>query len=78
MAIVYDKLRKKLKEKGINSYTMKKSNAITQGTFHCIMAGKSITMKTLDKLCGLLDCQPGELIEYVPDQDQEKDHVSAD
>lgn len=78
MAIVYDKLREKLKENGINSYTMKKSNAITQGTFHCIMTGKSITMKTLDKLCGLLDCQPGELIEYVPDQDQEKDHVSAD
>lgn len=73
MAIIYDKLRKKLKEKGVNSYTVKKSNAITQGTFHCIMAGKNITMKTLDRLCELLDCQPGDLIEYVPDQKQEKD-----
>ena len=25
------------------------------------------TIKTLAKLCKALDCQPGELIEYIPD-----------
>ena len=30
-----------------------------------------IDRSTLDKLCKALDCQPGDLLEYVPD---EKEH----
>jgi len=26
-----------------------------------------ISLATVDKLCGALECQPGELLEYVPD-----------
>lgn len=28
---------------------------------------KAIRVETLDKLCRILDCQPGDLFEYVPD-----------
>ena len=28
---------------------------------------KGIKFDTLDRLCAVLDCQPGELFEYVPD-----------
>ena len=28
--------------------------------------GKGITWEVLDKICSALNCQPGDLIEYVP------------
>ena len=29
---------------------------------------KAIKLDTLNKLCDLLDCQPGDLLEYQPDK----------
>lgn len=34
---------------------------------------KAIRFSTLDALCKALDCQPGEIIEYIPDTDASKD-----
>ena len=28
---------------------------------------KAIKIETLDKICRALDCQPGDILEYVPD-----------
>ncbi len=33
---------------------------------------KAFRFTTLDALCKILDCQPGDLLEYVPDKDTEK------
>jgi putative transcriptional regulator len=30
---------------------------------------KAIKVETLNKLCRVLDCQPGDLLEYRPDED---------
>jgi putative transcriptional regulator len=32
---------------------------------------RAIRFSTLDAICRELDCQPGELLEYVPDDEQE-------
>ena len=29
---------------------------------------KAIRIETLNKLCEVLDCQPGDLMEYIPDE----------
>ena len=67
MSIKYDKLFILFKEKGITSYTMKKDNIIGQATFKKIKDGGEIDTRTISKLCALLDCQPGDIMEYVPD-----------
>ncbi|MFD1361980.1 helix-turn-helix domain-containing protein [Lentibacillus salinarum] len=33
--------------------------------------GKAIRFTTLDALCKALDCQPGDLMEYTDEEDQE-------
>lgn len=33
---------------------------------------KAIRFSTLDAICKALDCQPGDLLEYVPDNEVEK------
>lgn len=67
MAIKYDKLLKLMEEKGITSYTMKKDNIIGQATYRKIKEGGDIDTRTIDKLCKLLGCQPGDILEYVED-----------
>lgn len=32
---------------------------------------KALKISTLNKLCQVLDCQPGDLLEYVPGEDTE-------
>ncbi len=67
MSIKYDKLLKLMEEKGVTSYTIKKDNIIGQATFKKIKEGGDIDTRTIDKLCKLLSCQPGDLLEYIED-----------
>ena len=72
MSIKYDKLIKLLENKNITSYTMKirYNNLIGQATFKKIKEGGDIDTRTIDKLCALLECQPGDILEYVEDDDK--------
>lgn len=71
MAIVYSKLLKLLQEKGVSSYTVKKSGIIGQATWKKIHEGGHIDTRTINALCGLLDCQPGDILEFIPDKQAE-------
>lgn len=71
MPIVYDKLLKKMHEQGITSYTIKKDNIIGQATFKKIKEGGDVDTRTIAKLCKLLNCQPGDILEYVEDENEE-------
>lgn len=31
---------------------------------------KAIKLDTLNKICKALDCQPGDILEYVPDEEE--------
>ncbi|MBQ8765385.1 MAG: helix-turn-helix transcriptional regulator [Clostridia bacterium] len=68
MSIKYNKLLKLMEEKGVTSYTIKKDNIIGQATFKKIKEGGDIDTRTIDKLCKLLSCQPGDIMEYVEDE----------
>lgn len=34
---------------------------------------KALKLSTLDKLCRVLECQPGDLLEYVHSEDESED-----
>jgi len=52
-----------------------KDKIISEGTLQSIRKGKSITTDSIASLCAVLDCQPGDLMEYIPDT--EKQQVSG-
>ncbi|MBZ2040905.1 cro/C1-type HTH DNA-binding domain protein [Streptococcus sanguinis] len=33
---------------------------------------KAVRFSTLNALCRELDCQPGDILEYIPDEEEEK------
>ena len=67
MAISYKKLFFKLEEKGIKKIDLRNKYGINPKTVDSLVKNKSVTVDTLMLLCKLLECQPGDLVEYVPD-----------
>ncbi len=65
--VTYDKLFVRLKEKGYTTYRIRKENLIGQASMTALKQGTGgLDRKTLARLCAALDCQPGDLMEYVP------------
>ena len=61
-----------LKKAGYSSYRLRKEKLLAESTLQKFRKGNtSITVDNLDTVCGLLECQPGDLLEYVPDEAQE-------
>ncbi len=56
-----------LKERGYSSTKIREQKLIGQSYLQQIRHGELVSWKTIDTLCSLLDCQPGDLIEYVPE-----------
>lgn len=69
--IIYKGILEQLSAAGWSTYRLQKEKIISNGTIIQIRTGKPISTTTIDTICCLLDCQPGDLIEYVPDQDGE-------
>lgn len=68
MPFKYDKAFALLKERGITTYSIRKDNLISQAALTKMKNGKgSIDTRTLERICALLNCQPGDIMEYVPE-----------
>ena len=66
MAIRYKvDIMAKLKEKGYSSTKIREEKLIGQSYLQQLRHGELVSWKTLDTICTLLDCQPGDLLEYV-------------
>lgn len=58
-----------LKEKGYNSVRLRSEKVFGESTMQKFRTGEMISVDNIERLCKLLDCQPGDIIEYVPDDD---------
>ena len=52
---------------GYNSRRLRAECLLGESTMSRLRAGEVISLTNLGTICALLDCQPGDLIEYVPD-----------
>ena len=62
-----------LKERGYNTNRIRTEGLLSQSTLQKFRNGQGVSWENLETLCTLLDCQPGDLVEYVKEADvQEK------
>lgn len=54
-----------LKESGYNSTKILKENLLSQSAMQKLRKNEMVGIKTIEKLCELLDMQPGNIIKYV-------------
>ena len=65
MPIVYKvNILEQLKVKGYNTNRLRKEKLLSEGVIQSLRTNKYISMDNLSKICGLLDCQPADLIAY--------------
>lgn len=65
----YNKLFVLLEKNGYTATKVKENNILGQATYYGLKKGtKGIDSKSINKLCALLNCQPGDIMEYVPDE----------
>ena len=54
-----------LKKKGYSSTRIREEKLIGQSYLQQLRRGELVSWKMLGTICSLLECQPGDLIEYV-------------
>lgn len=58
-----------LKNAGYSSYKLRKDKIIGEATIQKIRQGEMMSWETLSKVCGMLNCQPGDILEYKEARD---------
>ena len=56
-----------LKSKGYSAYKLRQEKLLSEGAIQSIRTGKPISWANIEQLCKLLECQPGDFMEYTPD-----------
>ena len=65
MAIIYKlDVLQALKEKGFSTHRIRKEKIFSESVLQRLREQQPITFDNLDRLCGLLECQPADLIGY--------------
>lgn len=57
-----------LKEAGYNTSRIRKDKIMGEAMLQKIRSGQMVSWATLETICDLLDCQPGDIIEFVRDK----------
>jgi len=58
-----------LKAIGYTQTRIREDKLMGQATLQQLRHGELASWKTIDTVCRLLDCQPGDLLEHVPTED---------
>ena len=66
-----------LKAIGYTTNRIRNEKLLSESTVQCFRTGRGISWESLDTLCRLLDCQPGDLMEYIPDSDPDPEPPST-
>lgn len=65
--ITFDPLWKTLEKKKITQYDLIEHYGISRGMLDNLKHNRSITLKTLNELCNMLDCDITDIIQYTKD-----------
>lgn len=69
MPISYKKLFNLLEEKEIKKIDLRIKYGINPKTVNSLVKNKSVTVDTLVQLCKILNCNIGDLVDYVPEDE---------
>lgn len=67
--ISYNNLWNVMKQKGITQYTLIKNYHISPGQITRLKRNESVSTHTIETFCKILDCQPGDIMNYIPDKE---------
>ena len=72
MPVSYKKLFELMKENGIKKVDLRTTYKLNPKTVDSLVNNRSVTVDTIMTLCEILNCQPGDLMEYVPQKENKE------
>ncbi|RJE47318.1 MULTISPECIES: helix-turn-helix transcriptional regulator [unclassified Dehalobacter] len=67
MMISYKPLLKLLIDRNLKKGELMELAKVSKATIARLNTNKYVSLEVIDKLCAVLNCQPGDLIEYIAD-----------
>lgn len=61
-----------LKKSNESWYTLTNKHRMSHSTLHRLKHNKDVSTKTLNDLCRILNCNMGDLIQYIPSENDQK------
>lgn len=69
MPIMYKiNILESLKRKGYNTTKLRKEKLLAESTIQQLRENKLVSWKNIDRICELLNCQIGDILEYVKER----------
>ena len=59
-----------LKQAGYSTYKIRQEKIFNESQLQQMREDKILAQDALNKVCTLLSCQPGDILEYIPDGTQ--------
>ena len=60
-----------LKKAGYSSTRLRNERLLGESYMQQLRRGELVSWKAIETVCRLLGCQPGDLLEYIPDNTEE-------
>lgn len=67
--ISYDGLWRVMKEKGISQYALIKKYSVSPAQITRLKRNESVSTHTIEMFCRILDCEVGDIMRYVRDEE---------
>ena len=70
MARSYNKLWKMMIDKRLNKTQLRTAAKISSNAMAKLGRDESVPVETLEKICDILKCDIGDIVEFIPDEDR--------
>ena len=67
--ISYENLWNVMREKGISQYALIKRYGVSPAQITRLKRNESVSTHTIETFCKILDCQVGDIMEYIKDEE---------
>lgn len=67
VAIKYYKMLDLMNRQGIGKEELREKISISPATMAKISKNQYVSLEVIDKICDVLSCQPGDIMEHIPD-----------
>lgn len=70
MFIYKTNILQQLKDAGYNTTRLRREKLLNESAIQYLRENKIVGIKPLECICSLLNCQPGDILEYIPDNQE--------
>lgn len=77
MTFSYNKLWKLLIDKNMNKAELRSLTGLSPNTMARLSKGESVKMDIVGRICEQLNCNVGDIVDYIPEQNEKEENYNG-